>query len=182
MEIILLNHFCNPPWVIKIKRTITTSLLKRQVWMANDDEFDRIVKNLQRMLRLNDHYENNLYVEEFKKECNVMFVYETYVLEGEVDSKFSLGDIWNLFQEDTLPNNTSNFSKQIINCMKAWIYRQKTSGLTLNTKVIKQAHGLMMDYEKNVLVGEYAKSPLFVGHDIFAPASHGERYMEDVYF
>ena len=182
MEIILLNHFCNPPWVIKIKTTITTSLLKRQVWMANDDEFDRIVKNLQRMLRLNDHYENNLYVEEFKKECNVMFVYETYVLEGEVDSKFSLGDIWNLFQEDTLPNNTCNFSKQIINCMKAWIYLQKTSGLTLNTKVIKQAHGLMMDYEKNVLVGEYAKSPLFVGHDIFAPASHGERYMEDVYF
>ena len=52
-------------------------MLKRQVWMANDDEFDRIVKNLQRVLRLNDHYENNLYVEEFTKECNVMFVYET---------------------------------------------------------------------------------------------------------
>ena len=68
MEIILLNHFCNPPWVIKIKRTITTSMLKRQVWMANDDEFDRIVKNLQRVLRLNDHYENNQYVEEFTKE------------------------------------------------------------------------------------------------------------------
>ena len=30
-----------------------------------------------------------------------MFVYGTYVLEGEADAKFSLGDIWNLFQGDT---------------------------------------------------------------------------------
>ena len=43
-----------------------------------------------------------------------MFVYETYVLEGEVDAKFSLGD-WNLFQGDTLPNNVSNFCGQMIN-------------------------------------------------------------------
>ena len=45
------------------------------------------------MLRVNDKYENLPYVEEFTKECNVMFVYGAYVLEGEVDSKFSLGDI-----------------------------------------------------------------------------------------
>ena len=32
-----------------------------------------------------------------------MFIYETYVLEGEADAKFSLNDIWNLFQEDALP-------------------------------------------------------------------------------
>ena len=66
--------------------------------------------------------------------------------------------------------------------MKVWIYLQKTSGLTLNNEIIKQAHGLMMDYEKNVLVEEHTKSPVFVGNDIFAPASHGERYMEEVYF
>ena len=46
---------------------ITTSMLKGQAWMA-DDEFDYIVKN----------------------------------------SKFSLDDKWNLFQE---PNNTSNFCR-----------------------------------------------------------------------
>ena len=38
-----------------------------------------------------------------------MFIYGTYVLEGEADAKFSLSDIWNLFQEDTLPSNASNF-------------------------------------------------------------------------
>ena len=58
------------------------SMLKRQVRMADDDEFDHIVKNSQRVLRLNDQYENHPYVEEFTKECNVMFVYGTYVLEG----------------------------------------------------------------------------------------------------
>ena len=37
------------------------SMLKRQVWMAADDEFDHIVKNSQRLLRLNDQYENRPY-------------------------------------------------------------------------------------------------------------------------
>ena len=66
---------------------ITTGMLKRQVWMT-DDEFEYKVKNSQRVLRLNDQYENHLYDEEFTKECNVMFVYRTYVLEGEADAKF----------------------------------------------------------------------------------------------
>ena len=67
-------------------------MLKRQVWMADDDEFHHIFKNPQRMLRLSDQYENHLYVEEFKQECNAMFVYGTYVSEEEADAKFSLGD------------------------------------------------------------------------------------------
>ena len=92
-------------------------MLRQQVWMADDDEFDHLVKNLQRVLRLNDQSEYHPYVEEFTKECSVMFVYGTYVLEGEVDAKFSLRDIWNLFQGDTLPNNASNFCRQMINCM-----------------------------------------------------------------
>ena len=50
-----------------MKRMITTGMLKRQVWMADDDEFDHIVKNSRRVLRLNDQYENHLYVEEFTK-------------------------------------------------------------------------------------------------------------------
>ena len=48
-----------------------------------------------------------------------MFVYGTNILEGEVDSNFSLGDIWNLFQKDPLPNNTSNISRQMKNFMRA---------------------------------------------------------------
>ena len=87
--------------------------------MADDDKFEYIVKNSQRVLRLNDQYENHPYVEEFTKECNVMFVYGTYVLEGEADAKFSLDDIWKLLQEDLLPSNASNFCSQMINCMTA---------------------------------------------------------------
>ena len=92
------------------------NMLKRQVRMADDDEFDHIVKNSQRVLKLNGQYENYPYDEEDIKECNVMFVYRTYVPEGEVDAKFSLGDIWNLFQGDY---NASNFCRQMINYMKA---------------------------------------------------------------
>ena len=50
---------------------ITTGMLKRQVWMADDDESEYIVKNSQRVLRLNDQYENHLYVEELTKLCNL---------------------------------------------------------------------------------------------------------------
>ena len=43
---------------------ITTGMLKRQTWMAADDEFDHIVTNSQRVLMLNDQYENHPYVKE----------------------------------------------------------------------------------------------------------------------
>ena len=132
---------------------ITTGMLKRQVWMADVDDFDHIVKISQRVLRLNDQYENHPYMEEFTKGCNVVFVYGTYVLDGEVDAKFSLDDIWKLFQEDLLPNNASNFCRQMINCMKAWNYLQKTLDFPLNTEIIRQAYGLMMEDEKDALVG-----------------------------
>ena len=47
--------------------------------MADDDKFEYIVKNSQRVLRLNDQYENHLYVEEFKKECNfILFMEHTF--------------------------------------------------------------------------------------------------------
>ena len=56
------------------------SMLTIEVWLADDDEFEHIDKNSQRILKLNVQYENHPYVEEFTKECNVMFVYGTYVL------------------------------------------------------------------------------------------------------
>ena len=72
-------------------------MLKRQVWMADDDEFDHIVKNSQRVLKLNAQYENHPFVEEFTKERSIMFVYGTYLLEGGGGANFSLVDIWKLF-------------------------------------------------------------------------------------
>ena len=41
---------------------------------------------------------------------------------------------------------------------------------------------IMMKDEKDVLVGEYRKSPVFAGYHIFAPARHVERYMESTIF
>ena len=161
---------------------ITTGIIKRQVWTADDDESDHMVKNSQSELRLNDQYDNHLYVEEFTKECNVMFVYGTYVLEGEVDAKFSLGDVWNLFQGDTLRNNAGSFYRQMINCRKAWNYIQKTLDLPLSAEIIRQTHGLMMEDERDVVVGEYRKSTAFAGYHIVSLAGPIERYMEDEIF
>ena len=129
---------------------ITTGMLRQQVRMTDDDEVDHILENSQRVLRLNDQYENHPYVEEFSKECNVMFVYGTYVLEGEVDAKFSLGNIWNFFQKDALPNNARNLCRQMMNFMKAWDYLRKTLDLSPNTEIIKQTHRIMMEDEKDV--------------------------------
>ena len=106
-----------------------------------------------------------------------MFIYGTYVSEGEADAKCSLSEIWNLFQEDPLPNNASNFCRQMINCMRAWNYIQKTSGSPLNTETIKQAHKIIIDG-----AGEHRKSPVFAGYHIFAPTGHIEGYMEDAIF
>ena len=111
-----------------------------------------------------------------------MFVYGTYGLEGESDANFFWCDICNLFQKDILANDATNFSRQMINCMRAWNYLQKTSDLPLNTEIIKQAHGLMMEDEKDVLAGEYRRSPVFAGYHLFIPASHIERCMEDAIF
>ena len=81
---------------------------------------------------------------------------------------------WNLFQEDPLQNNASNFCRQMINCMRAWNYIHKTSSSPLNTEIISQTHKVMMDGP-----GEYRKVPVFGGYHIFASAGHIERYMED---
>ena len=45
---------------------ITTSMLRQQT-LADDEEFNYIVKNSQRVLKLNDQHENHPYVEEFTK-------------------------------------------------------------------------------------------------------------------
>ena len=65
----------------------------------------------------------------------------------------------------------------MINCMKAWNYLQHTLDLPLNTEIIRQAHGLMMEDEKDVLEREYRKPPAFAGYHILTPADHIERYI-----
>ena len=117
--------------------------------MTDDDEFGRILENLQRILKLNAQYENHLYVEEFTKECSVIFLYRTYVVEGEADAKFSLGKLWNLLLAGSLPNNASNFFRQMINCMRAWNYIQKTSRSSMSFETITLTQKIMMENEKH---------------------------------
>ena len=100
-----------------------------------------------------------------------MFIYGTYALEEEVDSKFSLSDIWNLFQEDDLPSNS--FYRQMIKCYKAWNYLQKTSDLPLNTNIIRQTISWWGNIESHL----HLQVTIF-----FAPTGHIERYMEDSIF
>ena len=117
--------------------------------MTDDDGFGRILENLKRVLKLNAQYENHSYVEEFTKECSVIFLYRTYVEEGEADAKFSLGKSWNLLQASSLPNNASNFFRQMINCMRAWNYIQKTSRSSMSFETITQTQKIMMENEKH---------------------------------
>ena len=70
----------------------------------------------------------------------------------------------------------------MINCMKAWNYLQKQLYLPLNTEIIKQAYGLMMEDKKDVLAGEYRKSAALACYHIFAPTIYIERDMEDAIF
>ena len=56
-------------------------------------------------------------------------------------------------------------------CMKAWDYLQKTSGLILNAHILKKAHKIMMGDEKGVLVGGYRKSTVFLRCRIFPPVN-----------
>ena len=117
--------------------------------MTDDDEFGHILEDLQRILKLNAQYENHLYVEEFTKECSVIFLYRTYVVEGQADAKFSLGKLWNLLLAGSLPNNASNFFRQMINCMRAWNYIQKTSRSSMSFETITQTQKIMMENEKH---------------------------------
>ena len=65
--------------------------------------------NVPRVLKLSIQYENHPYVEEFTKECNVVFIYRTCVLEGDADINVALSETWNFLQhtENPLPTNAS---------------------------------------------------------------------------
>ena len=63
---------------------------------------------------------------------------------------------------------------------RAWDYLQKISGFPLNAEAIKQTHKIMMD-GKDVLVGEYRRSRVFVDYYycIFPPADTIGRLVDD---
>ena len=71
-----------------------------------------------------------------------------------------------------LPNNTGNRQMKE-ECARAWGYLQKTSGLPLNTEIIKKAHRMMGGGR------EYRESLVFIGYRIFAPADTIGRLVDD---
>ena len=48
---------------------------------------------------------------------------------------------------------------------------------SLSTEIINQAHRIMMEDEKDVLAGQYRKSPAFEFYHIFAPVSLIEKIL-----
>ena len=66
-------------------------------------------------------------------------------------------------------------------CIRAWDYLQKASGLLLNADITKKAHKIMMD-GKDVLAGEYRKSPVFLNYRIFPPADTIETLIDDALY
>ena len=73
---------------------IISRMLRQEMWMENNDEFDCILTKVQTVLKLSTQYENYRCIEEFANECNFVFISGTYFLEGETDENFSLNEIW----------------------------------------------------------------------------------------
>lgn len=120
------------------------------------------------VLRSSGSYKNHPCAEEF----NVVFVYGTYILDGETSANFSLSETWNLLQDevDPLPSNTSIFCRQMIYYMRATHYIQATSssGSPLSVKIFKHAHKIMIHGEKHrgakdILMGNTECHPCLQG-------------------
>ena len=121
------------------------------MWIVDDDEFDHIVKNSQRVLRLNDQYENHPYAQEFTKRCNVIFLIWNIHFGGEDRCKTFF---W--WYVETIPR--ISFTKQCKQLLQAIhkLYEgmklpKKTSDLPLSNNIIKQTRKTMMEVEKDVL-------------------------------
>ena len=82
MEIIV-HHFCNhsagyKKILLEEPEIKKMSMLKRQVWLVDDDEFDHTLENSQRVLRLNAQFENHPHIKEFTKEYNDLYMEHTF--------------------------------------------------------------------------------------------------------
>ena len=127
----------------QIKKMITTGMLRRLVWMTNDDKFGDILENSQRVIKLNVQYENHLYVLKNLQKSVVPCLYmedKCKIFFGR-DMEFIAGP---------LPNKASNFFRQNYKLYEGMeLHTKKKSGLPLNVEIIKQIHKIMMDKEKH---------------------------------
>ena len=73
--------------------------------MADEDEFSYMKSRITETMKLTSKYNNHSYVEDFMRDWKVIFSYDTYVLEGEINPNFSSSKIWSLIQESEEYNN-----------------------------------------------------------------------------
>ena len=86
--------------------------LKKQLWMADEEEFSHLKSRITEVKRLTLKYKNHPYVDEFMREWMVMFSYGTYILEGEIDPNFSSSEIWGLIQDSEYKLSKQGYSKE----------------------------------------------------------------------
>ena len=78
--------------------------------MVNENEFSHLKSRITEVKKLTSRYKNHPYVEDFRREWKVIFLYGTYASESEIDPNFSPSEIWSLIQQ-TLSIRTRLFKK-----------------------------------------------------------------------
>ena len=134
-------------------------MLKRQVWIVDDDEFDHIVTNSQRVLRLNDQYENHPYAQEFTKRCNVMYLEHTFWRKRQMQNFVWM--IYGNYSKNILYQTTKQLLQTNDKLYEGMELPKNTSDFPLSTKITRQTRTTLMEDEKDVLGEEYRKSPVF---------------------
>ncbi|XP_057294015.1 protein adenylyltransferase fic-1-like [Hydractinia symbiolongicarpus] len=137
--------------------------LKMQHWMADEDEYQNVLRKTATLAELSRKRKTHAYVEEFLKGWEVLFAYGTYASEGEVE--FSATETWNLMQD--AHGKTISFKRQMINFMLALKWMKGCGRLTPDK--IQAIHEIMMRGEKPVLTGKYRTTN--AGFHEFAPVS-----------
>ena len=97
----------------------------------------------------------------------MMFLYGTYVLEGEIN--FPPSEIWSLIQDSEYKNKV--IKRRLVNLIRAVKLLQLEP--TLTPEKLKRVHNMIMQQEKHlngkdVLIGEYRKTLAFAGFKMFA--------------
>ena len=104
-------------------------MLKKQLWMADEDEFSYMKSRITEVKKLRSKYKNHSYVEDFMRDWKVIFSYGTYALEGEIDPNFSSSKIWSLIQDSEEYNNKV-IRRRLVNLIRAVKYLQQEPDLT----------------------------------------------------
>ncbi|XP_057302764.1 protein adenylyltransferase Fic-like [Hydractinia symbiolongicarpus] len=157
--------------------------LKRQHWMADEDEYKNVLRKTATLAELSQRRKNHAYVEEFLKGWEALFAYGTYTSEGEIGPNFSASEVWNLMQDhEDAHGKTKSFKRQMINFMLALKWMKGCGRLTPDK--IQAIHEIMMRVEKHrggkpVLTGKYRTAKVFAGSHKFAPVSAIPRLVTD---